>query len=179
MLAKKQKIEIDRLKEQGSNVSEIAKQQNLDWKTVKRYLSQHPQENIGLHSREENKLTKVIFQKFNAGIPPNKIVEEIGHVDLVTSLNQKWKSLRGLNIPDSSLPDPQMLEDYEAWDNSFEKYPDWHFGRAIRAIIGEVGYQRMIDCPYYKNKDIECYQIENNDPYMCLSCSCFSDEDVL
>jgi predicted transcriptional regulator len=39
MLTKKQKIGIDRLKEQESNVSEIAKQQNLDWKTVKRYLS--------------------------------------------------------------------------------------------------------------------------------------------
>jgi hypothetical protein len=99
-------------------------------------------------------------------------------VDLVARLYQKWKSLRGLNIPDSSLPDPQMLEDYEAWDNSFEKYPDWHFGRAIRAI-SEVGYQRMKGCPNYKNRDIECYQIENNDPYMCIACSCFSDEDVL
>jgi hypothetical protein len=183
MLTKEQKIEIDRLSEEGLNVSEIAKQMKLDWKTVKSCISQRSQENMGVPSKnnnqlDENELTKVIFQKFNAGIPPGKIVEGVGHVNLVTSLYQKWKGLRGLHKPNSSLPNPQMLTDYNTWDNSFEKYPDWHFGRAIR-VIGEVGYQRMISCPDYKNRDIECYQIENNDPYMCLACPWFSDKDDL
>jgi hypothetical protein len=183
MLTKEQKIQIDRLSEEGWNVSEIAKQMKLDWKTVKRCISQRSQENMGLPSRdnnqlEENELTKVIFQKLNAGIPPDKIVGEIGHVDLVTSLYQKRKSLRGLNKSNSSLPDPLMLKSFEAWEESFEKYYDWHFGRVIRAI-GEVGYQRMILCPNYKNKDVECCQIENNDPYKCVSCSFFSGEDAL
>ena len=179
MLTKEQKIEIDKLKGQGSNVSKIAKQLNLDWKTVKRYISQYSKENIKLQSRnnnqlDENELSKVIFQKLNAGIPPDKIVEEIGHVDLVASLYQKRKDLRGLNKSDSSLPDPQMVKSFEAWENSFEKFQDWHFGRAIRAL-GEAGYQRMILCPNYKNKDIECFQIENDDPYKCVGCLYFSD----
>ena len=179
MLTKEQKIEIDRLREKGLNVSEIAKQLNLDWKTVKRYISQGSQEKIGVPSREnnhqdENELTKVIFRKLNAGIPPDKIVEEDGHVDLVASLYQKRKSLRGLNKSDPSLPDPKMLESFETWEKSFEKYPDWHFGRAIRAL-GDAGYQRMIVCPNYKNKDVECFQIENDDPYKCVGCLYFSD----
>ena len=183
MLTKEQKIEIDRLKGQGFNVSEIAKRLNLDWKTVKRWISQHSQENIGVPSRDnnqldENELTKVIFQKLNSGVPPDKIVEEIGHVDLVASLYQKRKSLRGLNKPDSSLPDPQMLKSFEAWENSFQKYSDWHFVRAIRAV-GEAGYQRMILCANCKNRDVECYQIESDDPYKCLSCLFFSGEDAL
>jgi len=177
MLTKEQRIEIDRLRKEGWNVSEIAKKMNLDWKTVKRCISQHSKDNVGPPSRDnkqldENELTKVIFRKLNAGIPPDKIVEEDGHVDLVASLYQKRKNLRGLNKSDSSLPDPKMLESFEAWDNSFEKYPDWHLGRAIRALA-EHGYQRMIVCPSYKKKGIECYQIEKDDPYMCVGCISF------
>ena len=182
MLSKAQREEIDRLSEEGWNVSEIAKQMKLNWKTVKRHISQRSRENTGLPSRDnnqldENELTRVIFQKLNAGVPPDKIVEEIGHVDLVTSLYQKRKSLRGLNKSDSSLPDPRMLKSFEAWEESFEKYDDWHFVRAIRAI-GEAGYQRMILCANFKNKDVECFQIESGDPYKCVSCPCYSGGDV-
>jgi hypothetical protein len=179
MLTKEQKIEIDRLREEGRNVSEIAKQLNLDWKTVKRCLSKHSQGNVDLPSSnnnqwDENELTKVIFQNLNAGISPDKIVEKIGHVDLVASLYQKRKNLRGLNKSDPSLPDLQMLKNFEAWENSFQKYPDWHFGRAIRAI-GEAAYQRAINCENYNNRDVECFLIKSDDPYKCVSCPCYSD----
>jgi hypothetical protein len=182
MLTKEQKMEIDKLREVGWNVSEIAKEMNLDWKTVKRYLSKHLQGYVGLPSSnnnqlDENELTKVIFQKLNAWISPDKIVEEIGHVDLVTSLYQKRKNLRGLNKSDSSLPDPQMLKNFEAWENSFQKYPDWHFVRAIRAT-GEAAYQRMMICANHKNRDVECFQIESDDPYKCVSCLWHSGGDV-
>ncbi len=99
-------------------------------------------------------------------------------MDLVSSLYQKRKNLRGLNKSDFSLPDPKMLESFEAWENSFEKYQDWHLGRAIRALA-ENGYQRMIICSSYKKKGIECYQKENDDPYMCIGCVFYSGGDVL
>jgi hypothetical protein len=169
--------EIEKLEEEGWNVSEISRKMHLDWKTVKSCISKHSRDNMGAPSKDknqldENELTKVIFQKLNAGIPPDKIVEEDGHVDLVASLYQKRKNLRGLNKSDSSLPDPKMLESFEAWDNSFEKYRDWHLARAIWALA-QNGYQRMVICPNYKNKGIECYQIEKDDPYMCVGCVFF------
>jgi hypothetical protein len=179
MLTKAQKIEIFRLSEERWNVSEIAKQLNLDWKTVKRHISQRGSEdNMGGPSGDnkqldQNELTKVIFRKLNAGIPPDKIVEEDGHVDLVASLYQKRKSLRGLNKSDSSLPDPKMLESFEAWEKSLEKYQDWHFDRAIKAVA-EAGYQRMMLCANYKNKGVDCFHIESDDPYKCLGCPCYS-----
>ena len=177
MLTKEQRIEIERLREEGWNISKIAKKMHLDWKTVKHSLSQHLEENISAPSMDnnqldENELIKVIFQKLNAGIPPEKIAEEVGYVDLVASLYQKRKNLRGLNKSDSSLPDPQMLESFAAWEKSFQKFQDWHFWRAIRAL-GENGYQRMIVCPNYKNKAVECFQIENGDPYRCIGCPYF------
>jgi hypothetical protein len=178
MLTKEQRIEIDRLRGEGWNVSKIAKKMHLDWKTVNRSLSQHLEENMGAPSMDndqldENGLTKVIFRILNAGVSPDKIVEEDGHVDLVASLYQKRKSLRGLNKSDSSLPDPQMVESFEAWEKSFEKYHDWHFGRAIKAV-GVAGYQKMIVCANYKNKGVECFQIEGDDPYKCIGCRFFS-----
>jgi len=178
MLTKEQRIEIGRLKEEGWNVSEIAKKMNLDWKTVKRCISQHSKHNMGAPSRDnnqldENELTKVIFRKLNAGIPPDKIVEEDGHVDLVTSLYEKRKNLRRLNKSDSSLPDPQIVESFKAWEKSFEKYYDWHFGRAI-SVIGIAAYQKMILCANYMNKGVGCFQIESNDPYNCVGCAFYS-----
>ena len=172
-------MEIVRLSGEGWNVSEIAKQMNSDWKTVKRCLSQHSEKKIGVPLKEsnhqdENELTKVIFRKLNAGIPPVKIAEEDGHVDLVESLCQKRKRLRGLGESDSSLPDPQMLESFEAWENSLEKHQDWHLGRAIRAL-GKNGYQMMMICLNHKNRGVECYQIESDDPYRCVGCQFFSD----
>ena len=182
MLSKAQRKEIDRLSEEGWNVSEIAKQMKLDWKTVKRHISQRSRENTGLPSRDnnqldENELTRVIFQKLNAGVLPDKIVEEIGHVDLVTNLYQKRKSLRGLDKSDSSVLDPQILTSFEAWEKSFQKYDDWHFKRAIRTV-GEAAYQKMILCANRDNRDVECCQIENNDPYKCVGCFCFSGGDI-
>jgi hypothetical protein len=178
MLTKEQRIEIGCLKEEGVNVSEISKKMHLDWKTVKRCISQHSKDSMGAPLRnnnqpDENELTKAIFRKLNAGIPPEKIVEEDGHVDLVTSLYEKRKNLRGLNKSDFSLPDPQIVESFKAWEKSFEKYYDWHFGRAIR-VIGKAAYQKMILCANYMNKAVGCFQIESYDPYNCVGCAFYS-----
>ena len=122
---------------------------------------------------DENELSNVIFWKLNAGVPPEKIAEEVGYVDLVWSLYQKRRSLRGLNKADPSLPDPKMLKSFEAWEKSFEKYYDWHFGRAIKEV-GKAAYQKMILCANYMNKGVGCFQIENNDPYNCVGCAFYS-----
>jgi hypothetical protein len=66
-----------------------------------------------------------------------------------------------------------MVESFEAWEKLFEKYEDWHFGRAIRAV-GETAYQRMMLCANYGNQGVDCFQIESDDPYKCLSCPCYS-----
>jgi hypothetical protein len=178
MLTKDQKIEIKRLKEEGKNISQIAERMKLDWKTVKKYLAQNDdnvENKLDLDekqgdSQDENELMKMTFERLNNGICPREIVAQIGHVDLVTDLWKKWRSLYGNTTEDLRLPDPRMVEDFEPWEESVGKFFEWHLKKAIKAVAG-LAWVRLRSCANYMNKDVECAQIGRvDDPYECLSC---------
>ncbi len=181
MLKTEQKMEIKRLNEQGLNMTQIADQLKIDWKTVKKVLAQNgdhgtqkpDQANQSENSQEDNELTKVIFEKLNSGVHPRKIVAEVGHVDLVTNLYERWKKLICYTSENLRPPDPQIGRSPEAWVQSFQKYPEWHQKKAIRAVC-RLAVWVTFRCPYFRSKDPDCKQISQvPDPYGCLECERF------
>jgi len=182
MLTKEQIAGIRRLREQGLSISQIAKEKNLDWKTAKKYSvldqgngknnieSKGKQNNPGV----ENELEKSIFEKLNAGISPRDIVAQLGHVDLVTDLHKRWQALDRNISENLDLPDPKIEVSWNAWEESFEKYFEWHQKRAIKALAG-FAWVRMGSCANFVNNNVECPQIDKvKDPYKCISCCCHS-----
>jgi hypothetical protein len=182
MLTKDQEMEIKRLKQEAQNVSQIAARMKLDWKTVKKVLSQDAGGKSEIiknleDTPDENELVRLIFSKLNAGVSPEEIVAEVGHVDLVTSLHEKWKALRRYNPLNPQLPDPRIVRTPVKWEESTEKYPDWHLKKAMKAV-SQSAYLRMTNCRNHKNKNVECPQLYGEDPYWCISCLAYKLDDV-
>ena len=182
MLTKEQIAGIRRLREQGLSISQIAKEKNLDWKTAKKYSVQdqgNGKNNIESKGKQnnpgvENELEKSIFEKLNAGISPRDIVAQLGHVDLVTDLHKRWQALDRNISENLDLPDPKIEVSWNAWEESFEKYFEWHQKRAIKALAG-FAWVRMGSCANFVNNNVECPQIDKvKDPYKCISCCCHS-----
>ncbi len=181
MLKTEQKTEIKRLNEQGLNITQIADRLKIDWKTVKKVVAQNgnhgtkepDQANQSENNQEDNELTRLIFEKLNSGVHPRQIVAEVGHVDLVTSLYEKWKKLICYTPGNLRPPDSQMGKTPEAWVQSFQKYPEWHQTKALRAVAMLAAWVAF-KCPYFRDKDPACKQISQvPDPYGCLECGRF------
>jgi hypothetical protein len=174
MLTKDRKIEIKRLKEEGMNISQTSERMKLDWKTVKKVLSQNDAEKPKKirepdDPEAEEELVKSIFSKLKAGVSPEEIVAEVGYVDLVTRLHEKWQGLRGYSSLNPQPPDPGMVRSIEKWEESIERYPDWHLKKITKAL-GQGAYLRMVNCRNYQNKGVECSQMDKIDPYECVGC---------
>ena len=183
MLTEEKKVEIRKLKEQGLNISQIARRTSVDWKTVKQCVTakskNYDEKGADEESRHnDSKKTdaervKIIFKRLNSGESPSKIVGEIGDVDLVLDLHKKWKQMEGLFPKELSAPDLRILGDTEAWIESVEKFPEWHQMKAIKALAG-FAIVRSWYCANYRNRDVECALISENDFYECISCTFFS-----
>jgi len=183
MLTDEKKVEIRKLKEQGLNISQIARQTSSDWKSVKKCVAvenkNHNEKGTDEESRRnDSKRTdaervKIIFKRLNSGESPSKIVGEIGDVDLVLDLHKKWKQMEGLFPKELPAPDLRILADPEAWIKSVEKFPEWHQMKAVKALAG-FAIVRSWNCANYMNRDVECGLIRENDFYECISCTFFS-----
>jgi len=53
------------------------------------------------------------------------------------------------------FPDPKNALSWDVWEESFEKYFEWHQKRAIKALAGFV-WVRMGSCANFVNNDVEC-----------------------
>jgi len=111
--------QIRELAKQGYDKSKIARRIGCNRKTVNRYIPKEVE--------EESEVNKKIFQMLNKGIPPVKIVEEIGYPDYVLKAIKIFKKLSAedlkklLNKKDALLKEVQELrEEKEQEENKID-----------------------------------------------------------
>ena len=101
--------QIRELTKQGYDKSKIARRIGCNRKTVNRYIPKEVEEG--------SEVNKKIFQMLNEGVPPVKIVEEIGYPDYVLKAIKNFKKLSAedlkklLNKKDALLKGVQELRE--------------------------------------------------------------------